>query len=601
LIVVEAPMGEGKTEAALLLAEAAARVGQSGLYVGLPTQATANQMFGRVERFLTRTRPDRPTNLMLAHGEASLVDRFQRLVAREVYDPKRGPPAGQVRAEGWFLSKKRALLAEYAVGTLDQALLSVMLVPHAFVRLYGLAGKTVVLDEVHAYDTYTGTLMESLVEWLAAAGSTVVLLSATLPPARRRELVAAWQRGRGLTPEDANACEYPRVTTASDLGATARSFEPRGRPLSVALQPVPDDVERLTARALAAAADGACVGWICNTVQRAQEAYRRVRHFGTTLLLHAALLPEDRARREQQLEDWLGPEEPGRTRPAGCVIVGTQVLEQSLDVDFDLMLTDLAPIDLVLQRTGRLFRHERRNRAPNHPDPHLLLIRPEGPWSTVQLDDVAIVYARLLVRRTLQVLEGRHTLNLPSDIAPLVEAVYSDPFVPADDALYGAARDYTGKQLVQAFLAKQKLMPSPSVEDDPFTDLQVFLREDDDPLLHACLRAQTRLGRPSLELVCLERRDGLLYLDAGDPQPLDLAQEPDPTLVARLVRRSIATSRPALVHALAQEPPPPGWQGSALLRHRRLVVFDDGRAHINGVDLTLDPELGLCLAHAGAE
>jgi CRISPR-associated endonuclease/helicase Cas3 len=611
LIVVEAPMGEGKTEASFLLAEAAARQGQAGLYIGLPTQATANQMFRRVTSYLCRTRPDQPTTLMLAHGEATLVEAFRQLVAHEVYD-KQGH--GRVRAEGWFLSKKRSLLADFAVGTLDQALLAVMRVPHAFVRLYGLAGKTVVLDEIHAYDTYTGKLLESLVEWLAAAGSTVVLLSATLPNARRLELIHAWQRGRRLPILVPDAAQYPRVSVVTDTATRAGHFEPRGRPLQITLEQVPDEVDQLAARAMAAAAQGACVGWICNTVQRAQAVYQRIRAFGQTLLLHAALLPDDRGHREQTLETWLGPgtqrlakpelgetlgpPAEGRTRPLGCIVVGTQVLEQSLDVDFDLMLTDLAPVDLVLQRTGRLFRHDRGDRALGF-HPHLILIRPEGDISSVRWKDVAIVYPELLVKRTLEVLEKVTVLSLPDDIDPLVQCVYRDALVPPTDQLYTAANLYLGEQMVKDFQAQQKLMPSPTDPDDPFADLQVHLSDDDDPLTHARLRAQTRLGPPSLELVCLEGRGGQVFVGDGDPRPLDLTREPDRALVARLVRRSIGTTRHHLVHHLAAQPAPEGWQGSALLRHRRPVVFIDGRAHINGIDLTLDPELGLCLAQGG--
>jgi len=194
LVVIEAPMGEGKTEAALLIAEAArSSCGSTGLFVGLPTQATANQMFRRVETHLRRVCSDQVAQLVLAHGEASLVEDFRKLV-RGIYDQEAG---GDVRAGAWFLRSKRALLANHAVGTVDQALIGVLRVKHGFVRLTGLAGKVVVLDEVHAYDTFTSTLLDRLVGWLAAMDCTVVILSATLPSNRRRQLLEAWHRGRG--------------------------------------------------------------------------------------------------------------------------------------------------------------------------------------------------------------------------------------------------------------------------------------------------------------------------------------------------------------------------------------------------------------------
>ena len=171
LVIIEAPMGEGKTEAALLLAQAAAcRLGQHGFYLGLPTQATANQMFGRVTAFLKGTGGDDPSTLVLAHAEAEGIEAFRSIIA--VYDED-SEGLGSVRAEEWFLPKKRALLAEHGVGTIDQASLGVLRTRHGFVRLFGLAGKTVVLDEVHAYDTFTSTILDRLLEWLAAMGSTV--------------------------------------------------------------------------------------------------------------------------------------------------------------------------------------------------------------------------------------------------------------------------------------------------------------------------------------------------------------------------------------------------------------------------------------------
>lgn len=276
LVISEAPMGEGKTEHALVLAEAAAaNVGQAGLFIGLPTQATANQMFSRVEEFLRRTRSE-PTTLLLAHAEASLVERFQRLTLAGVYDDDNSSTEGAVRAEAWFLSKKRALLAEYAVGTIDQALLSVMRVAHAFVRIYGLAGKTVILDEVHAYDTYTSTLLDRLIEWLAAAGTTVVLLSATLPSSRREDLVRAYRRGAGFKGGQPQTAAYPRITVTSRSRSEAIHFQPRSKPVHLQLAYVHQGNEQLAAEVVATAQRGACVGWICNTVGRAQEAARRV-------------------------------------------------------------------------------------------------------------------------------------------------------------------------------------------------------------------------------------------------------------------------------------------------------------------------------------
>jgi CRISPR-associated endonuclease/helicase Cas3 len=602
LVIAEAPMGEGKTEHALVLAEAAAaNVGQTGLFIGLPTQATANQMFGRVEDFLKRNRSE-PATLLLAHGEASLVHRFQRLTFAGIYDSESSWTDGAVRAEAWFLSKKRALLAEYAVGTIDQALLSVMRVAHAFVRIYGLAGKTVVLDEVHAYDTYTGTLLDRLIEWLAAAGTTVVLLSATLPSNRRADFVRAYRRGAGLKDQPTQPAAYPRVTITSGTTSEEIHFEPRSKSVQVELVRVEGNIDQLADEVVAAAQQGACVGWICNTVGRAQEAARRVgTRAAKKLVIHARLLPDDRADREERLDRWLGPENPEvltQERPAGCVVIGTQVLEQSLDVDFDLLVTDVAPMDLVVQRTGRLWRHQRANRSKACATPRLVVVCPNGSWSTAKLGEIAGVYEELFVRRTLRAMEGRTTFALPDEIEPLVEAVYARYAPEVEPELERAFIEHEGSRAAYRTIAEQKLLPHPFVEDDPFTAFRVFLRDDDDPALHEHLRAVTRLGPPSVELVCVERRGGQLFVGDDDgASPLDLTQPPDRGLVGRLVRRSIGVSTPGIVHTIEKHPDaaPASWEKVPLLRYRRLVAFEGCQARVGDFGLRLDPELGLCI------
>ena len=606
LLVVEAPMGEGKTEASLLLAQAAAmRLGQQGLYIGLPTKATANQMFGRVLKFLQRIRPDTPSNLVLAHGDADLDARFVSL--RAIYDPHATRASG-VRAEGWFLPKKRALLAEHAVGTIDQSLLAVMRTLHGFVRLFGLAGKTVILDEVHAYDTYTSTLLDRLVEWLGALGTTVVLLSATLPSARRQQLVRAYQQGCGIAePEALAPTAYPRVTLVSGASAESTHFTPRGQPVPVSLARAHGDLETIADDIVQRTEHGGCAGWICNTVDRAQAAYKAIRQRlpaeVPVLLLHARMLPEERAAREQTLEQWLGPEQSSPNRPARCVVVGTQVLEQSLDVDFDLLVTDLAPVDLVLQRAGRLHRHtDRRNRSAAHPTPRLILVHPDGDFAHVDLREVAIVYAEALVRETLRALHGRTTITLPDDIEPLVEAVYRTDLPVADDALFGAHIEHLGIGAAKSQDAAARLIPRPSQPGDIFGDLKVWLDDEENPALHEKLRAMTRDADDSVQVVCHVGRGNAVFVSEQDSTPLDLASKPDRQLAARLARRTVNIGNAFLVRALlgGASVSPEGWQEVALLRHRRALVFVDGTAQVGDRRLTLDAQLGLVIERPSA-
>jgi len=616
LVVIEAPMGEGKTEAAMLLANAASsQVGQGGLFIGLPTRATANQMFVRTRRYLERTGAGESITLLLAHGEADLVEAFHDIRLSGVYDGGAGAGRdGAVRAEAWFMSKKRALLGEHAVGTIDQALLAAMLVKHNFVRFFGLAGKTVVLDEVHAYDTYMGRLLDRLVEWLAAAGATIIILSATLPPERREDLVQAYRRGAaarrepGSVPpdgprEEPSEVPYPRITLADVNGDSATSLRSRRAPVTVELSTLADDVATTAAAVLSELDGGGCVGWICNTVSRAQRAYQELRALAPgvpAMLLHSRLFPDERLRREQQLEAWLGPEREGRVRPERCVVVGTQVLEQSLDVDFDLLITDVAPVDLVLQRAGRLFRHERQDRATSRSAPHLWLVVPE-PGDDEALKAVAIVYERVFIERTLALLRDRASIELPTEIEDLVKHVYDRAVLPGDHPLSSAQIEQMGKAAAQRTDAEKRLLPRVDRLDDPFGELTRIYEEDDDPMVAALVRAKTRDARESVTIVFLERRDGGLFASSEGETvqvPVDLDREPDAALTRRLVERSISVSRPGVVRALAPatDRTPESWSGAPLLRYRRVVEVGQGRAEVGGVELTIHPDLGLVLS-----
>jgi CRISPR-associated endonuclease/helicase Cas3 len=594
LTIIEAPMGEGKTEAALLLANSADnRLGQQGVYIGLPTKATANQMFGRVRRFLDRSRPLQSLTLALAHGDAEFVAEFRSLIA--VYD-ENGRDGG-VAAEEWFLSKKRTLLAEHAVGTIDQALLGVLRTRHGFVRLYALAGKTVVLDEVHAYDTFTSRILDELVEWLGALGTTVVLLSATLPRARRRALLAAYARGLGSPPSlsaPPEAC-YPRI---------ALTVPQRGSSIAVQIGRVDPDIPRLAETVVGELRDGGCVGWICNTVDRAQKAFAAVARIAPEMplvLLHARMLPEERQARERQIEALLGPEDGGAQRPGRCLVIGTQVIEQSLDVDFDLLISDLAPIDLLLQRAGRLHRHrDRRNRSPAHPTPRMLIAYAKGAFDTVPIRDVAAVYADVLVRETLKVLEGRTRIALPDEIESLVEAVYREDLPSADDRLFDGHQKHLGETIASRQSAEGRLLPSPTMEDDIFGALTMPFDDDEDPTVHEELRAITRDAEPTAQMVCLVGRKDGIYISDTDAHPMELDVVPTREDAARLARRKIGVSHRKLVGTLLGDPAfsPNAWQERALLRHCRAVVFHDSVAAVGGTRLELHPDLGLLIGSA---
>lgn len=439
LMIVEAPPGSGKTELAFAAAEVLMRArGLQGVFVALPTQATTNAMFERVTAWLTSILGDEPQRLgiQLAHGKNSLNESFMRLLESgqsplEVHDDEEDQG---LHASRWMGQRWRSTLSPVVVGTIDQVLLAALKSRHVLVRHLGLMGKVVVIDEVHAADEYMETYLEAALTWLGMYEIPVVLLSATLPPARRRALLDAYRRGRGSSGEGAQLVEgmigYPVISTVSATGVhvheiTGEAEVPK-RIIPTSLGS-PGEIAELLERELA---NGGCAVVIRNTVREAQETYDAVKAaFGReqTTLLHSRFLAAERASRDRRMLELFGK---GATRrPQRHVVVATQVIEQSLDVDFDLMLTDPAPMDLILQRIGRLHRHERADRPVGLREARCLVLVEDlfaVPWAYSTGTDH--VYPRHAVLRTLGILSdrGETTVREPVDYAQLTELAYSD-------------------------------------------------------------------------------------------------------------------------------------------------------------------------------
>ncbi len=441
IAVIEAPMGLGKTEIALYLAaQALGRGTASGLYFALPTQATSNALFERVERYAERVKGDGDLALVLAHGAKRYFKEYRRLRAqtgRTVFDRARRAehddpnPPSEVVAPSWVQPSKRALLAPVGLGTIDQALLGAMAVKHGFVRLFGLARKVVVLDEVHAYDAYMGVLLEHLLRWLGALGAKVVLLSATLPSGLRRKLLEAY--GVEDVPE---ADGYPQLLHAPPSGPVAVLTDPapekaEQKPVTVEPVEAAGDAEARTAAGVTwvreKVGEGGCVAWIRNTVREAQAAYEALRAAGVEAdLLHARFTRHDRNQKEEELLERLGkpaPENP--KRPAARVVVATQVIEQSVDVDFDAMLSDLAPVDLLLQRAGRLWRHDRGGRRHGHTKPFLGVLMPDAAGhARLDFGTSVYVYDADTLARSACLVREHPTWTLPAACRTLVADLY---------------------------------------------------------------------------------------------------------------------------------------------------------------------------------
>lgn len=408
--VLEAPMGVGKTEAALYAAYQLLQRGQAcGIYFALPTQLTSNKIFERFNHFLDRVLArDCPQRALLLHANAWLV---------ETEMGEEGRPGG-----AWFHHKKRGLLAPFAVGTIDQALMAVMHVKHGFVRAFGLAGKVVILDEVHTYDAYTGTLLDALVRLLRELHCTVIILSATLNHARRCRLLDA----------PLHAAAYPLITSAPEAAPVCELAAAPGASTQTTVRIEHDD-RAAVREALDRAAGGQQVLWIENTVKDAQQRYldlaSRAAEFGVACgLLHSRFTRADR----QRIEDrWVGlygkPGIPQRGA-SGRILVGTQVLEQSLDIDADFLVTRFAPTDMLLQRMGRLWRHAETPRQAGArceawllaPERDIAIEAPQAFGAS------AFVYAPYVLCRSLEVWATRDAVSLPNDIRALIEATYAE-------------------------------------------------------------------------------------------------------------------------------------------------------------------------------
>jgi CRISPR-associated endonuclease/helicase Cas3 len=575
MLIVEAPMGEGKTEAALWASLAQSCAGERGVYFALPTQATANGLAPRVSSFLEKFAIDGTVDVQLVHAGA----RKQPAGVR---------PAGidngrqDTLSAKWFGQRKRGLLAPVGVGTVDQALIGVLEAKHRFVRLFALADRTVVLDEVHAYDAYTSGLIERLVQWLGALGSSVVLMSATLPTATRDRLVRAWAGSAAEIPTLA----YPRLVCA-------RAHEPVfGKSFSaslekhVALAPLAD--EGAKELALRYANGGAAVLIVCNTVARAQSRFRDLANGGVQIRLFHARYPfAERSRREAAVINEFGPTS---LRPAqGGILVATQVVEQSLDLDFDVLITDLAPADLLLQRIGRLHRHPGRLRPEIAEDPKVYVIGLDAKFG-VSRTKLASIYEPGPLARTQALLSGKTSLNIPADIDRLVQAVYAKHFDwPPEFRSHGEAADDTTTRSLNEMssLANSAALPSPT---EPIDGSLRRLLDDDAEVLG------TRLGEDSLTMIPI-----FVFDDEYGATPTKTANWPKDGIIPRgiasfLAMRTVSISNPRVIKAVRSQAAdrPRGWHDHAALSDALpWYVYADGRSvHIPGV-VYLDDELGV--------
>ncbi|MCL2668205.1 MAG: CRISPR-associated helicase Cas3' [Micrococcales bacterium] len=624
LVIVESTMGSGKTEAALMAGEILAeKFGCGGLYVGLPTMATSDAMFGRVLDWIENLDGGGITSVHLAHGKAGLNNDYSGLgrghQPTDIHDDEPGRWDARQRArvearvESWLTGRKKGVLASMVVGTIDQLLFMALQSKHVVLRQLAFAGKVVVIDEVHAADDFMRMYLCRALEWLAAFGVPVVLLSATLPSAQRREFADAYRLGMGASQTALVASDaYPLVTLVTAGEVIQVEDAPTVTPVTVAVRTMSDEPEALVTLLDDWLVDGGSVAVIRNTVRRAQETARMLRaHYGDDVVLHhSRFVATHRAAREETLRRELGR---SGERPRRRIIVGTQVLEQSLDVDFDAIVTDLAPLDLILQRLGRAHRHDRlrpgRLTAPE------LVITGVTAWTSAgprpDPGSTAVYGASRLLRAAGTLgMDGttETTVTLPDDIRPLVETAYGDvPQVPEAwlPTVHRADADQAAKIADARRRANDFRIRSIAALDGSLVDL---LEDSTKEAEESRGSARVRDSDDGLEVIVVQQvGNEVRYLDdnsqyAGTPIPVDAGGTPDHHLARALaactVRLPMSMTRSsadfdrtvAALEAQGHE----GWQESGWLAGQLVLHLDDSwRACVAGFDLTYTMTDGL--------
>jgi CRISPR-associated endonuclease/helicase Cas3 len=422
LLIIEAPMGEGKTEAALAAAEMMAeRSRRGGLFFALPTQATSNAMFSRILAWTKALGLNEPHTIDLLHGKKAANERYRELL---VYGESEGALEPGVVVHEWLKGRKKAIFADFLIGTVDHLLMMALKQKHVMLRHLGIANKVVIIDEVHAYDAYMDTYLCRVLNWLGVYRVPVILLSATLTKTKRSELLNAYLNEQEQSIERAELSNgtskrvitsrkisdfYPLITYTDGKIVYEMPVTASSRRIDVRIKFVTD--EEMLNELSKKLTDGGVAGIIVNTVKRAQQLYSLLKEQGESVLLfHSRFTAAERVAIEKRVLDDLGKD--SKHRPNRLVIVGTQVLEQSLDIDFDILVSDLAPMDLLIQRIGRLHRHEwpRPGRLQN------------AICMVTEQDDSEKIYGAYLLKRTQMLLPD--ILTLPDSISPLVNMTY---------------------------------------------------------------------------------------------------------------------------------------------------------------------------------
>lgn len=526
IVILEAPMGMGKTETALIAVEdLAQKTERTGMFFALPTQATSNGIFTRVREWLDHIEGEK--SLRLIHGKAQLNDEFSKLPkSRNIHG------GDGVGVNEWFAGRKVSILDDFTVGTVDQILLAALKQKHLMLRHLGLSNKVVVIDEVHAYDAYMSVFLYRALRWLGAYRVPVVILSATLPISKRNSLLKSYMMGANLDygsipkPEGFETNEAYPLLTYND-GANIKQFADFETNDGIDYQIIKkskDESENLVDLIKENTPKGGIVGVMVNTVRKAQDFARQcIESFGEDRveLLHSSFIATDRYKKEKNLIKTIGK---NGNRPDFKIVIGTQVIEQSLDIDCDILITDLAPMDLILQRMGRLHRHKDTKRPENLKNPIVYILNCGGYDFDM---GSSFVYSPYILFRTEYYLPEK--INLPNDISHLVQLVYSGGDLDLDGELQKLYEKYREKHDEQIkdkeFKAKVYRLDKPLKKVDERKNLSNWLKNSNKMAESSEVKAnaQVRDSADTIEVIALKVCDGgyEFFDQAGALDPSD--------------------------------------------------------------------------------
>ena len=638
IVILEAPMGEGKTEAALAAAELIAnRTKRSGVFFALPTQASANGLFLRICSWVESLEDGIDHAVQLAHGKANLNELYNTI--KEATKENGGFWVGGEESEEtgddaiivheWFSSRKKGILADFVIGTIDQVLMGSLKQKHLALRHLGLTNKVVILDECHAYDAYMSQYLYKVLNWLGAYDVPVIVLSATLPGDKRRQLVEAYLNKECTTmpeydplfdkekleipssPKWSTTYDYPIITYTDGCEVLQENVCGKQRSLNVAIKVLPND-DKIISVLEDLLSDGGCAGIIVNTVKRAQKIAFEIRqHFGEEYvqLLHSRFISKDRAEKEKELFKKLGAD---GDRPKRCIIIGTQIFEQSCDLDFDVLIYDICPMDLLIQRIGRLHRHDRKlNRPPKLYQAHCYI---SGMFDYGFDRGSELIYGKYLLMNTRSLLPA-HIL-LPDDIPLLVQKTYNPDGVSVSKDLqeeYIKAKNKHEQRIAKKAIKSKKFQIS-----DPYTRIDnlvgwLDLGITNDPSGKRG-EATVRDTDESLEVIVVQKRNNeyflLPWLKEYKGQKIPVDRPPETGLARLMVECSIQLPRELCwnIDETIRELESISlrelwaWQQSDWLKGELFLVLDEHLdAELCGYQLHYDQSYGMISTKIGEE